>query len=236
MKKLDIQEKHQIGERFRLARAAVPLSRTMFCKKHGISYHTMQSWELARHASRLKNVARFCEALAEEGVFCTESWLLEGVGIGPLTVSGLPKPQVESLTLITKEMAFFQELHQQAGINTVVMRVDDDAMHPDYRMGDYVGARYLEADHEEQFYNQVCLIEVEPQNYLLRQLLKEKERYLLHAHRSTDYPLIVLDKVFGFAEILIRRRPFETVLRASGRTEKPCPVRPEVARSTVSKG
>jgi hypothetical protein len=205
-KKLDPQQKQQIGERFRQARSLVPLSRTTFCKKHGLSYHTMQSWELARHASRLENVARFCEALAKEGIICTENWLLEGVGTIPLPALGLPYAQPEVLTLIAKEMAFFQDLHQQAGIQTVIMRIEDAAMHPDYRIGDYVGAQCLTVDRVEQFYNQVCLIEVQPQHYLLRQLIKEGERYLLLAHKSADYPPISLDKILGLAEILIHRR------------------------------
>lgn len=205
-KRRESQQKHQIGERFRHARSLVPLSRTAFCRKHAISYHTMQSWELARHASRLKNVARFCEALAKEGIICTEKWLLDGEGAFPLpAISNIPN-QSKALTLVAKEMAFFQELHLQTGNQTVVMRVQDDAMAPEYQMGDYIGVQYIPLAQEEKLYNQICLIEVEPQSYLLRQFLRDDKRYLLLAHKSTGYPPMSLNKIVGLGEILIRRR------------------------------
>jgi len=203
-RRLDSQQKQPIGDRFRHARSLVPLSRTAFCRKHAISYHTMQSWELARHASRLKNIIRFCEALAKEGIICTEKWLLEGVGPFPLSANILNQP--ETLTLVAKEMTFFQELHLQAGRQTVVMHVQDDAMAPDYQRDDYIGAQSIPLAEEEKLYNQICLIEVEPQNYMLRQFLKEGKRYLLLAHKNIEYPPISLDKIVGLGEILIRRR------------------------------
>lgn len=116
---LTAQQKDQdataIGARFRSARALVPhLNRKSFCEQHDINRYTMQSWENGLHVSKGKNVEKFIEALALEGISCTSEWLFEGKGeparpfhaIGPAERSNLNQEnrwQAWIQTLIAQE-------------------------------------------------------------------------------------------------------------------------------------
>ena len=86
------QDAKNIGARFRSARSLVPdLNRKSFCERHGINRYTMQSWENGLHVSKGRNVEKFIDALAREGVYCTSEWLIEGVGDPAKPLSGAPK-------------------------------------------------------------------------------------------------------------------------------------------------
>src|SRR5580704_15173991 len=76
-----LQDPKIIGARFRSARSLVlDLNRKSFCEKYNINRYTVQSWENGLHVSKGKNIEKFIEALAREGVFCTAEWLIDGDG------------------------------------------------------------------------------------------------------------------------------------------------------------
>ena len=221
--KPDIKSQGQslpIGARFRRARELCPLNRTDFCNKHGLNCYTVQSWELGRSFSRTTNITKFIEALADEGITCTEAWLMEEVGPGPCLTSSskdsvfVPPISTRQLkkktgtlseTLVQKEIALFSEHSLKLGMDEVIIQISDDAMSPDYEPGEFIGAWRISNDQINQLHYTVCLIETTPNHFLVRRLLREGDAYILMA-LNKDIPLIRLNQVTSVAEIIWRRR------------------------------
>lgn len=212
------QTPQAVGERFRLARELCPLSRTAFCTKHHLNWYTVQAWELGRTVSRSLNTAKFCEALALEGVICTEDWLIEGIGVepylastsksniyvSPITARQLKKESAKPHEdLVQKEVALFYENNQK--MNGIVIQVSDEAMDPDYEVGEFIGAIRVPPDQIKNLHQLVCLVEAAPHHFLIRRLLREGDAYILLA-TNTNFPLIRLDQITSVGEIVWRRR------------------------------
>lgn len=210
----------KVGERFRLARELSPLSRKAFCAKHGLNWYTVQSWELRRNFSRGTNLTKFCQALVEEGIVCTEDWLIEGIGptpylesskeagtfVPPITSRQLKKQSPDLLkNLIQEEIALFTDHSQKMGRKGVAIQITDEAMAPDYEVGEFVGALSIPLDQIHRFHQVICLVEASPNHFLVRRLLQEGETYILLA-TNKDYPLIRLEQITSLSEIIWRRR------------------------------
>jgi len=209
-----------IGDRFRYARELCPLNRTEFCDKYGLNCYTVQSWELGRSFSRTTNVTKFIEALAAEGILCTEAWLMEEVGpapylrsptkdgafappITPRQLKKKSKNLVESL--VQKEVTLFCEHSLKMGMDEVVIQISDEVMVPDYEVGEFIGAWRVPNDQIDRLHYTVCLIEVTPNHFLVRRLLREGDAYILMA-LNKEVPLIRLNQITSVAEIIWRRR------------------------------
>lgn len=209
-----------IGDRFRYARELCSLNRTDFCNKHELNCYTVQSWELGRSFSRTTNVTKFIEALSAEGIVCTEAWLMEGLGPEPFLTSSSKtgvfappitsrqlkkKPSNLSESLVQKEIALFCEHSREMGMDEVIIQVLDDAMSPDYEVGEFIGAWRVPNDQLDRLHYVVCLIETTPNHFLVRRLLREGDAYILMA-LNKEVPLIRLDQITSIAEIIWRRR------------------------------
>jgi len=209
-----------IGDRFRQARELCPLNRTDFCNKHKLNCYTVQSWELSRSFSRTTNVTKFIEALANEGITCTEAWLMEEVGPGPSLTSspkaGVFAPPITlrqlkkksgalSEILLQKEITLFREHSLKLGMDDVMIQISDEAMSPDYEVGEFIGAWRIPNGQIDRLHYSVCLVETAPDHFLVRRLLREGDAYILMA-LNKEVPLIRLDHVTSVAEIIWRRR------------------------------
>lgn len=176
-----------IGARFRSARSLVPdLNRKSFCERYGINRYTMQSWENGLHVSKGKNVEKFIEALAREGVYCTSEWLIDGNGEPARPINNtnhrtftnyeeapaLPPRAQDQLTNIINRLkdAYDDPL--------IVCQVEDDAMAPKFLAGDIVLGRPLQPENAHQKY---CIIELNPERIITRKVLVTKDGYLLMA-------------------------------------------------------
>ena len=208
-----------IGDRFRFARSLAPMSRTAFCKKHKLNYNTVQSWELSRSNSREGNVSKFCEALAKEGIFCTEDWLFEENGPPPilnstesegsysplLTARRLKNKSSElHLCLAQDEILFFLENSGANGLDALAIQVLDNAMQPEYEKGEYIGAIRMPLDQAYCLSQTICLIETTPHHYLIRQLLVEGDKFILIPSNKA-FPVLSFDHLIGVAQIIWRR-------------------------------
>lgn len=221
--KADVDNQKQsllIGDRFRQARELCPLNRTDFCNKYELNCYTVQSWELGRSFSRTTNVAKFIEALANEGIICTEAWLMEEVGPGPFLTSspkvGVFTPPITprqlkkktsnlSETLVQKEITLFREHSLKMGMDNVIIQISDEAMSPDYEVGEFIGAWRIQNNQIDRLHYTICLVETTPNHFLVRRLLKEGGAYILMP-LNKDVPLIRFDQVTSVAEIIWRRR------------------------------
>lgn len=180
------QDAKNIGARFRSARSLVPdLNRKSFCERHGINRYTMQSWENGLHVSKGKNVERFIEALAREGVFCTSEWLIEGIGepAKPMLQNGV-KPRSETNTRSFEENTpsdhqftlLIQALvgaYAHANIEIKILHLSDDAMAPKFLKGDVVVGKKI--NDRALAHQKYCILELSPDRIIARKVLVTKE-------------------------------------------------------------
>src|SRR3989338_5511263 len=110
------------GERLKAIRTFVQSIRKEFCKKTGISEHTLRSWEKNTVPLTRNGALRICELLATEGILCTPEWLLKGIGTPPLTQESIKRKftqtfgekEVEEDNVIAAEADNFLKKYSQS--------------------------------------------------------------------------------------------------------------------------
>lgn len=188
------QEAKIIGTRFRSARSLVPdLNRKSFCEKYGINRYTMQSWENGLHVSKGKNIEKFIEALAREGVFCSAEWLIDGVGEPARAyhktsqvIAKTPEVMAETVDL-AEDMNFstylidkVMGLSKEMGADVIAHRVTDDAMAPKFLAGDVVLGQKMSFI-REMAHQKHCIVKLNEDRMVVRKVLVTKEGLLLVA-------------------------------------------------------
>ncbi len=182
-----------IGARFRSARSLVlDLNRKSFCERHEINRYTMQSWENGLHVSKGKNVEKFIEALAREGIACTSEWLIDGQGeparpffeANPTTFKAEnPSEPALSEPFNEKYDHIFDLLmatHAQFKEETVKTRVNDESMAPKFRTGDWLLG--VDISHSpKRAHQKYCMIELQEDRYVVRKVYYLKDHFLLTA-------------------------------------------------------
>ncbi len=208
----------EMGVRIRMARSLLPLNRTEFCDKHGLNRYTIQAWEIGRNKIGLTSLRKFCDALGQEGVFCSPEWLLHGKGDSPFKIgsrgmeikaekSWVKQPQANASEAqeIEDEAEFFKKSQSKAGHNVVVLQLTDSAMEPLYARGDYVGSRAVPSKLVDQLVGQVCVIEIGPGNFVVRRLMTAGNSYLL-VPADFNSKAAVLEKLGNIFEIVWHRK------------------------------
>ncbi len=208
------QDSSVVGQRVKRARMLAGLSRKDIETNHGISIHTLQSWEIGRNPLNHKKAANLVAVLHQNGVSCSVEWLLEGKGKGPsmLDADFTKYPAIdenvgnllETESAIQKEIDFFKKNNP----NSFVIMVSDDAMEPDYGAGDFVGGiKYLSPEKISDYVGYDCIIET-PEGTFFRRLMKSEDKYLLvcsNSQSSVSEPVIFTSMVLSAAPVVWHR-------------------------------
>jgi hypothetical protein len=170
----DLEAKN-IGARFRSARSLVPhLNRKSFCERHEINRYTMQSWENGLHVSKGKNVEKFTQALAREGIACTAEWLIDGVG-----------EPARPFNAVSVESCFPEtpDLSKEALTSLITLHIQDQAMEPQFRVGDQVLG--LDISHDlKRAHQKLVIVKLSEQRQVLRKAIVFKDHLILLANDS----------------------------------------------------
>lgn len=167
------------GERLRRLRHLANLTREEFCHDGEVNTTTLISWEVGRFGGlSVKGAHRVISRVAKEGVFCTLDWLLYDVGAGPevrvdykkdkhtdLGEQELPVDFDES-SVIAQELMLFRKLNK----NSIDYIIDDDAMLPFYKIGDYVAGTRRIGDKIKQLIDLDCIIQTKDGRLVMRRL------------------------------------------------------------------
>ena len=219
-------------ERLKTARRIAGLSKRELQENHALNAHTLASLEINRSVLSKEWGEQFCDALQLEKVLCTSQWLFTGEGYAPkrledeeatllLQAARAKKapPVCDEQSAITKELEVFRNGH----MDNIVTIVQDDAMLPHYEFGDYVGGRRISPNNWGVMLGKNCIIEIAPQQFLIRHLGFEEQRqqYLLSAinpQSNVPRPLLYMDKIFCIAQVvLVRKLPAEEIRRHKSR-------------------
>lgn len=167
------------GERLKRIRNLANLSREEFCADGDINLATLISWEIGRFGGlSAKGATRVISRVAKEGVFCTKEWLLYEVGAGPEVRSDYKKlPTLSEQTKITEtasseqskiieELILFRKLNK----NSIDFIIEDDAMHPHYRIGDYVAGTKRFGEKIKSLITWDCIVQTNDGRIMMRNL------------------------------------------------------------------
>ena len=198
----------QIGERIRTARALASLTRPDLEKIHKIKATTIAKWEQGTAMPSFKSIHQLVHALKAHSVFCTVEWLLYGRGQETYILDH-PAPAFmhESLgqsfnqagSEFDADVLLMQEIHnfKRLYTNGVVCLINDDAMSPQFAMGDYVGGIKLPEEQIEKAINKTCIIELADGRKKLRQVIAGRRQGFYNLcgtnMRAQMQPTIIMD-------------------------------------------
>ena len=167
------------AERLKRVRNLANLSREDFCSDGTVNLTTLISWEVGRFGGlSRKGAASVTARVAKEGVFVTPEWLLYGTGNSPdvhVNFNNLSVPEAginyemdtsSEDARINVELMVFRKLNK----NVIDFIVDDDAMLPHYRQGDYVAGTKRFNESIESLVGYDCIVQTADGRILMRNL------------------------------------------------------------------
>lgn len=208
-----LEERKKIGQRIRSARLTTNLSRSDFCNRHNISPSTLFSLEVGRINFTENKMHQLLTAFNFESVVCTSQWLLEGKGLPPYSFDGQKFDQDTLCKNDTDAFSIFREIEvfKQGSDQAFVILVQDDAMMPLYKPGDYVGGKIVFEQEILNFIGKICLIETDKKEFIIRHLFQEDNYFILsgiNPQSKICSPLLKIDSVRRIARILWHRQPY----------------------------
>ncbi len=218
MEKTNDDQRVNAGRRIKMTRTLAGISRKDLESKHGISAHTLQSWELGRNPLTDKAASKLVEIFHSVGVSCSMQWLLEGSGKSPCLLESefalypsIDKdiaPLLNTENAIQKEIDFFRSHNP----NALVIMVSDDTMEPRYAQGDFVGGiQYLIPQKISECIGHDCIIETSEGTFF-RRLLKRKNGYALvclNPQTEVNEPVIFTKTILAATPVIWHRWKFK---------------------------
>lgn len=211
------------AKRVKTLRKMTRLSRGKFAEKHGILPGNFQNWEGPRYGGLSESGAKkIVQAVKTEGIYCTLEWLMHGVGAGPqitekLYMDYLPvtirenQPayslQEDEMSFITKELLVLRQHYP----DLLDYLINDDAMEPEFKLGDYVAGKARFQQQIETLLEDVCIVKTTDGEILLRYLKKSnvEGRYnllALNPKATVHKPMLYDVELISAAPVMWRRR------------------------------
>lgn len=218
MEKNSVDQKSGAGRRIKMVRTLAGISRKDLENKHGISMHTLQSWELGRNPITEKAASTLVEIFHSTGVSCSMQWLLEGTGKSPALLESefTPYPPIDKdiaplldiENTIQREIDFFKNNNP----NATVIIVSDDTMEPTYSQGDFVGGtQYIHPQKINECIGHDCIVEISEGTFF-RRLMQRKGGYALvclNPQTEIEDPVIFTKTILAATPIIWHRWKFK---------------------------
>jgi hypothetical protein len=203
------------GERAKLLRTTLRLSRADCTRKFNIPIGSLQTWEEAWQGGLTpKGAKRLIEAYAQEGLICSLEWLYDGIGPSPTfshkEVVVVPdegeKPKTKRPNEdIQQELILFHK-HNENAVDTII---SDDALAPHFQKGDLVaGVRFFDKDLKKAI-GSLCIVETVSGDKLIGYLEIESISHnysLFNCKNAEKKPIEKHLKLFWAAPIIWTRR------------------------------
>ena len=145
------------GERIRMLRIIIGISREDFCKKYYINFNTLTSIELDRLKISAKQLGKIMDAFCKEGLYITALWIMEAKGVPP--TRRFPAHGTSQDDFLEKWARFFEDNR-----NTIIHQIKSDHMEPFYSRDDLVGGAWNSAPHT--LLGKRCIVEHNQKVYL----------------------------------------------------------------------
>lgn len=162
------------GKRIRFIREhLISLTREEFCRDSNITAQSLKGWELGWGGGLSKQGAiKIIERAKELNSYCSESWLMHGIGRSASIITKDLDIQDSDESHIAKELLLFRELPNS--IDTVIK---DDGMIPFFYPGNYVGG--IIVNNIENAIGKECII-IADNNEMFVRILKHGDEPALY--------------------------------------------------------
>jgi transcriptional regulator with XRE-family HTH domain len=191
------------GERIRMLRIILGISREDFCKKYDINFNTLTSIELDRLKISSKQLEKIIQAFVKEGVYIGALWIMEAKGSPP--TRRLPQNPRAQEDFLENWARFFEDNR-----NAVIYQVKGDHMEPFYSCDDLVGGAWNSAPH--MLLGKRCIVQ-HNQNLHLGVLFHHKDIFSLIPANPQNHHTNVLFSMntVRIAEVLwhIRKQSYQ---------------------------
>ncbi|HAU1599229.1 TPA: hypothetical protein JBJ22_12130 [Legionella pneumophila] len=158
------------GKRIRFIREhLLSLTREEFCANANFTVQSLKGWELGWGGGlSIPGAEKICQRAKELSIYCTESWLMHGIGrVATPLIKDLDM-QEEDEAHIAKELLLFREIPH--AIDTIIK---DDGMIPFLYPGNYVGG--IIVNNPENAIGKECIVIVDNDEILVRILKRGSE-------------------------------------------------------------
>ena len=152
-------------------------TRTYIEDNYNLPEITLRTWENESKRLTKEGAERCIEIYRQEGVIVTVDWLLEGIGMSPVTVGTLHERSEIFDTDINEndeELCMLRDadVFKKTYKNAFVLVVSNNEMRPYYKPGDYVGGRWFKGQSIEKAINKDCIISLKDGTHYFRRLIK----------------------------------------------------------------
>lgn len=168
------------GQRLRLLREEMNLTRTQFADKMGVSEHTLKSFENGAREFTAIAVREYCRRFVLAGIDVSFDFLYYG---NDPQHSNQPNNPIDDQHNIQKEILYFKENNPLS----IIFTVPDSLMTPFYNKGDIVGGqKIMNKNKFPLFSNHVCIIETLQGIQCLRRVIKSDQHKIIACTLNTD--------------------------------------------------
>lgn len=148
------------------------LSRNEVCDFLTITLSKYKNWELGRYGGLPAYAAlNIIKMLEKQGVVCEKNWLLTGEGLNPYVPpkytekNGIPL-SLDSKHSVLEEIQILSRYYD----NVVYLKIEDDAMSPQYEIGDIVAGIKITGEKIISLIEENCILLPEDSSSLVRNI------------------------------------------------------------------
>jgi len=224
---LEPNSKEARGKRLRYIRKELlGLTRLEFQNRHkdlNITASILHNWEEARYSGiKESHAGLILRALEREKVVCEKNWLLYGSGNPPKICTTMIEqkpsntfvnPDMKEEHIIASELRTFRGFYVDA-VDTII---SDDALSPQFEVGDYVGGIRLIGNDIEKADGLICIVQTKAGLHLTRKVKKGSKdgffslKSINPNFRSKNESCIENIELFSAAPIIFWRRSLSKV-------------------------
>jgi transcriptional regulator with XRE-family HTH domain len=200
-KKFSKEELKGIGLRIKASRTLTGLTQEEFGNKYNIPVPSIRTWEFGSVVPRLDGLVKFTDALHESDIYVHTDWLLHGTGTGPSYFLAQHNEASASDESLTDETVAFKELFKKFSKknkeNPIITEINDDEMHPLFKMGDLVaGILMSKDDYKGGDPRKPMLVNLGDGFYILRYLYKVENDFFICSFKNPDIKKVTIES-FG---------------------------------------
>lgn len=163
------------GERIRLARQLVSITRIKLSEKYGINTHTLRSWEKGANCISEKKANLLANIFKKEGLDISQDWILTGNNANYLE---LENAKIKEVINLQGDIKIFNEIEyfNNQVPKSITTLITDNALSPLFIKGDYVGGILADPHEYKELEGLCCIITLSTQQIISRKIISMSEK------------------------------------------------------------
>jgi transcriptional regulator with XRE-family HTH domain len=132
-------EQKKLGLRIKSLRVLTGLNQEEFAQACDFNHTSLRNWEFGRVLPRNDAIDRLIASFQSYSIYVSREWITFGKGEGPVFTQNTNQPNNTEIKW-RNEISAFKQSCISMGENPLTVRIEDEAMAPQYSTGDWVAA------------------------------------------------------------------------------------------------